>query len=174
MHPTRLQLLGAVYLSSHADSFPLRNYSFNFSRKLLNPGSHCDHDVGFRSQRCSRNFFRNSTGSAPSPLAAQFASTFFTFLIPGIVVLTSEQLKINRNAISGIVLPAGTNGRSASACATLDFRFSGTKYVLRQSFAGHFEAIVSVPVNVPSSNGTRAITAAFFNRQTGNSASSGF
>src|SRR5215472_3923187 len=91
--------------------------------------AYCDQFVGLRSHRCARSFLCKSSGRGPAFPAATFASTFFSLRIPGIIVLTLGLFKINRNAISAIVLPAGTNGRSASACATLDFRFSGTKGV---------------------------------------------
>src|SRR5438309_1447408 len=85
-----------------------------------------------------------------------------------------HNIQRDRSAICAMELPAGTSGRSASARATLFFKFSGTKYVLRQSPFGHLLSTVSVPVSVPSSNGTRAIMATFFMRQMGRSASSGF
>jgi hypothetical protein len=47
--------------------------------------------------------------------------------IPGMVVLTVGLLKMKRSAISGMVMPSGTSGLSASACSTLASRFSGTK-----------------------------------------------
>ena len=93
--------------------------------------------------------------------------------MPGITVLTSGFERMKRRAISGIVIPAGTSGLSASAWATDALRFSGTKYVLRQSSAGQVESSVSVPVRLPSSSGTRAMTATPFSRQAGKSSSSG-
>ncbi len=68
-----------------------------------------------------------SAGSGPEFPALMFASTFFSFRIPGMIVPTSGLFKIKRSAISAIVLPVGISGRSASACSTLAFRFSGTK-----------------------------------------------
>jgi hypothetical protein len=88
-------------------------------------------------------------------------------------VETVGSARIQRRANSAMVIPAGTSGRSASARATLAARFSGTKYVLRQSPSGQRLSSVSVPVSVPSSNGTRAITPMFRARQSGNNSSSG-
>jgi hypothetical protein len=42
-------------------------------------------------------------------------------------VPTSGLFKMNRNAISGIVIPSRTNGFNASAWSTLAFKFSATK-----------------------------------------------
>ena len=47
--------------------------------------------------------------------------------LPGMTVLTSGLLRMKRRAICAMELPAGTSGRSASAWATLFFKFSGTK-----------------------------------------------
>src|ERR1043166_9349157 len=102
-----------------------------------------------------------------------FTSTFLNFRIPGIVVETSGLLNINRRAISGIDIPDGISGFNASAWSTLDLRFSGTKYVERQSFLGNFVEWVNVPVSVPSSNGTRAMTPTFNSLHNGNKLSSG-
>jgi len=54
-------------------------------------------------------------------------SVFFSFRIPGMMVLTSALDKMKRNAISGIVISAGIIGRKASARSTLAVRSLGTK-----------------------------------------------
>ena len=46
---------------------------------------------------------------------------------PGMIVETVGSARIQRSASSGIVIPAGTSGRRASARSTLASRFSGTK-----------------------------------------------
>src|SRR5947207_15201609 len=94
---------------------------------LIGRRRHWLHFVGLRSQRCLRNSACNSPGSGPLSLAAAFASTFWIFRMPGMIVLTSGLCKINRSAISAIVEFAGIKGFSASACSTLRRRFSGTK-----------------------------------------------
>ena len=50
---------------------------------------------------------------------------------------------------------------------------AGVKYMFRQSPSGQCESGVSVPVRLPSSNGTRAMSAMPCSRQYGNSSSSG-
>ena len=91
------------------------------------------------------------------------------------IVLTVGLLRMKRIAISGIVRPArAATGFKASARSTLGIRFSGTKYVLRQSPSGQRLSTLSVPVSVPSSKGTRAMTATFISAQAGNNSSSGF
>src|SRR5882724_4844229 len=144
-----------------------------------------------RSQRCLRNSTSRSAGkyaeaysdNAPRSLTARFASTLRVLRIPGIVVLTSGLLKMNRSANSGSVIPpfailscadSGNNGFSASTRFKVSCNFPPEKYELRQSPSAHLLEAVSVPVSEPSSNGTRAITATFFSRPAGNNSSSGF
>jgi cell division protein FtsA len=47
-------------------------------------------------------------------------------IMPGMVVCTSGCERMNRSAITDMVICAGTSGLSASACTTLGMRFSGT------------------------------------------------
>jgi len=54
----------------------------------------------------------------------------------GMVVYTVGSSRIHRRASSGILIPGGIKGRRAAAQSTLADRFSGTKYVLRQSPSG--------------------------------------
>src|SRR5258706_7079637 len=85
------------------------------------------HFVGVRSQRCLRSCAWSGAARGPLPLAARLDSTLRSLRMPGMMVLTSELLRIKRRAISGIVEPAGTRGLRASARGTLALRFSGTK-----------------------------------------------
>ena len=74
--------------------------------------------------------------------------------------------RMNRRAISGSVMPAGSSGLRASARSTREQVFRHEVGVppvaLRPA-----TVLVSVPVSVPSSNGTRAMTATFSSRQSG-------
>ncbi len=83
--------------------------------------------VGRRSQRCLRSSARSSGGSGPASLTAVFASTFSVLRIPGMTVPTSGFERMNRRAISAMVMPGGTSGFRASARATDEIRFSETK-----------------------------------------------
>ena len=83
------------------------------------------HLVGVRSQRCLRSSAWSWAGSGPLSLAARLASTCWRLRMPGMMVLTSLLLRMKRRAISGMVMPSGSSGFSASACSTLVFRFSG-------------------------------------------------
>ena len=76
-------------------------------------------------------------------------------------------------ASSGRVVSGGNSCLSFSARSMLGIRFSGTKYMLRQSPSGHLLSLVRVPVSVPSSNGTRAMTATSISAHAGNNSSSG-
>src|SRR3989337_454184 len=135
---------------------------------------YCDHFVGVRSQRWARRTVWSVAGSGPASLAARLPSTWRSLRIPGMIVLTTGLLRMKRKAISGMVVPGGSRGLRRSACSTLAFRFSGTKYVLRQSPCGHLLSRVNVPVRLPSSKGTRAITATSISWQAADSSSSGF
>src|SRR5260221_126875 len=83
--------------------------------------------VGLRSQRWAGSCLWRGAGRGPWVLAAMLASTLRRLRMPGMMVLTSGLLRMKRNAIWDMELSAGTSGRSASAWATLFFRFSGTK-----------------------------------------------
>src|SRR5262249_50853096 len=75
---------------------------------------HCDQSVAARTHRCSLSFASNSGDSGPASLAAMFARTFRSFLMPGITVATSRFESTNRKAISAVVEPAGTSGFNRS------------------------------------------------------------
>src|SRR5216683_5549706 len=182
----RRRLLRANHAASHSaqrrqDGRSCQNaktssvsHGIRTNHQKTNNSTHCDHFVGVRSHRCFRSSPCSGAGNGPRSLAAVFASTLEILRIPGIIVLTSLLFRINRSAISAMLMPPRRMGLSASTCSTVLFRFSVTKYVLRQSPAGHLLSSVSEPASEPSSNGTRAITATSFSRHAGNNSSSGF
>ena len=93
--------------------------------------------------------------------------------MPGMIVETVGFGRIQRRASSGIVMPAGTSGPQRLGAIDAGLEVLGDEVVFRQSPSGQRVCLVSVPVSVPSSNGTRAITPMFSSRQSGNSSSSG-
>ena len=91
-------------------------------------GRHCDHSVGVRSQRWAFELLQKR-GLERLAVADGRCSPRrgWIFRIPGMIVETVGSARIHRRASSGIVIPAGTSGRRASARSTLASRFSGTK-----------------------------------------------
>ena len=73
--------------------------------------------------RSVRAFQRHARQGGHPTLALDAAGSLGLSMI----VLTAGSFRIKRIAISGIVIPSGISGRSASARPTLAFRFSGTK-----------------------------------------------
>src|SRR5205823_13999242 len=90
-----------------------------------------------------------------------------------IVVLTIGLERMKRSAISGKLILGGKTALSFSTRGMVFERFSGPKYLERQSSAGNFVSKVIFPPRLPSSSGTRAITPMFNFLQAGNSSSSG-
>src|SRR4051794_8539838 len=112
-----------------------------------------------RSHRCWRRASR-SRGARPSPsLTPRLRSTCRSRRIPGITVLMAGCSRMKRSASSGRSIPSGTSGSSRSTRVRVASRCSLLEYKLRQSPSGHVDVLVNVPVRLPSSNGTRAITA---------------
>ncbi len=102
-----------------------------------------------------------------------FAKTLRCFRMPGIIVPTVLFSRINLKARVAISESSGIKGRNKSARSALAFRFSATKYVPLQSPSGKVDSRVIEPVSVPSSKGTRAITAISLASQNGKRRSSG-
>ncbi len=106
-------------------------------------------------------------------LTLRFASTCSSFRIPGMTVDTAGCMRIWRNASSGIVMPSGTDARMRSTRSSVSPSLSGAKYTLRKSPSGQRAPGTNVPVRLPSSKGTLAMTAICFSRHAGKSSSSG-
>ena len=92
-----------------------------------------------------------------------FSSTCRSLRMPGITVLTAGCCRMCRSASSGIVMPCGTTGRSRSTRSSVGREVLGREVdVAEVSRPASATPRVSVPVRLPSSNGTRAMTAMSF------------
>src|ERR1700691_5281246 len=97
-----------------------------------------DHGCGARSQRWPFNFCNKVESNGPASLIARFCSTWSAFRIPAIVVLTAGLERIKRKASDGRLIPAGRAVFSFSIRSTVFAKFSGPKYLARQSFHANF------------------------------------
>jgi len=79
-----------------------------------------------------------------------------------------------RHLGQGVVRERGKRAAKRFGAGDTAFQIFRDKVSVAQSPFGQVLSTVSVPVSVPSSNGTRAMTATSFMRQMGKSASSGF
>ena len=122
--------------------------------------SHCDQAVGVRSHRCGRSRSIISGGSGPaSPRRCSLAHAS-AFRIPGITTRRPGSTRMNRSASSGIVDPVGHERLESRRRARR--RARGSRARSRCSASRPRATCVSSSAcrsAIPSSNGTRAMTA---------------